>query len=330
MSLFDQEWLGEMALSPDPGPPSPVRQDNRGGFDQNDQQSQGGKLAQYWAFRFTASKCDEKMIKEKLDVHWCKGFGFQKEKGKKRQQIEHYQGSFECQPRKRFKQLEAHFQETMPELKFSGQDYLEPTKSTAAQSYGMKEDTRVDGPWWSGWDYDKIAVETVYRVEIILQPWQKRILLILDGPQDDRSIWWFWEPYGGLGKTTFLKYICQNYKDVCISGGKAHDMKNGIVRFKEKKGHYPKIILINIPKTFDLNYFSAPGVEEVKDMFFFSGKYGSEGEDGQVCGRPPKVLVMANCTPPTEQMAKDRWKIRRLPDGKAKECAELDTDTWSD
>ena len=97
----------------------------------------------------------------------------------------------------------------------------------------MKEDTRIDGPWFKCDRLEKIAEETVYKVNITLYPWQQKIVDILDGGQDDRTIWWFWEPYVGASETTFLKWMYQNYKDVSTTGGKAHDMNNCIVRFHE-------------------------------------------------------------------------------------------------
>lgn len=291
-----------------------------------------GQPIQYWSFRFTASKIHDggEGIKELLDIDSIPEFGFQKEKGKRRFKVEHFQGAFECRPRKRFKQLQKMFNDKYPELIFDGRDYLNRSQSSAADRYGMKEDTRIEGPWYKGERFENIAKETVYKVELELRPWQNKTCGILDAGQDDRSIWWLWEPYGGLGKTTFQKWIYQNYKGVMISGGKAADMKNGVIRYKERNGEYPKIVLVNIPKTFDIQYFSAAGVEEVKDMFFFSGKYGSKDECGEVCGRPPIVLIFANREPPTWEMSHDRWKIRRLPDGKAKQVTTLDTETWDE
>lgn len=315
---------------PIPGPA--VRQDYGGALGSMDQpeKKERGNLAQFWAFRFTASKVNEEQLLKTMDMPWIKGYGYQKEKGKKRDRVEHYQGTFECEPRKRFKALESHFKNDFEELVFDGRDYLKPSRSEAANMYGMKVDTRVGGPWYKGERYEEIAKQTVYKVEIELRPWQKKVCEILDGPPDDRSIYWLWEPYGGLGKTTFLKWIYQNYKNVMVSGGKSHDMKNGVVRYREGNGDYPKIVLINLPKTFNLDYFSATGVEEVKDMFFYSGKYGGKDEDGQVCGPPPKVIIMANKYPPIDEMATDRWKIRRLPDGAGKEVSAIDDQCWDE
>jgi hypothetical protein len=308
-------------------PPAPVDQDDQPTMTQEDTK---GRLVQYWAFRFTADKIKDggEGLKEFLDKEYIPEFGFQKEKGKNGKRVIHYQGALECQPRKRFKQLETELKGKYPELIFDGRDYLNPSKSSAAERYALKEDTRVEGPWYKGARFEAIADETIYKIDITLYPWQRNVVDILDGPQDDRTIWWLWEPYGGAGKTTFLKWIYQNYSGVCISGGKAHDMKNGIVRFHEAKGYYPKIVIVNIPKSFDSQFISPNGFEDIKDMFFYSGKYGGKDENGEVCGRPPKMLVFANFRPDTNKMSKDRLKIRRLPDGKAKETVETDDETW--
>lgn len=283
-------------------------------------------LVQYWSFRFTGSKIsDSAAIREAFTQDWIVEYGFQLERGGKNGVL-HYQGAFECQPRKRFEQVNEYFTGLFPELVFDGRDYMQPSKAKAADRYAMKEDTRADGPWFHGPRFDEIAKDTVYRIEISLRPWQSKIVEIINGDDSDRFVYWFWEPYGGLGKTTFQKWIFQNYEKVVVLSGKASDMKNGIVEYHEKQKAYPKIVLINIPKTFNADYFSASGTEEIKDMFFYSPKF----HGGMVCGRPPCVLIFANCMPPCcAEMAKDRWKIFRLPDGRAKDTEEVSVEDWS-
>lgn len=291
-----------------------------------------GKLAEFWAFRFTGSKIPTQgALKNALEQIWIIEYGYQEEKGEFRGTL-HYQGCLRVEPRKRFTTLQKHFNSYFPELIFDGRDYLEPSKSEAANKYGLKEKTRVNGPWFKGEKFEKIAEETVFKIDIILRPWQRKIIPILNAKPDDRDIWWFWEPYGGLGKTVFQKWIYQEYEGVIILGGKADNMKNGVVRYKEAKGEYPKIVLINLPKTFEHKYFSATGVEEVKDMFFFSGKYGSKEEkEAMVFGRPPTILIFSNEEPRCmEELAADRWIIVRLPDGKAKLTDKVRKQDWSD
>jgi len=61
--------------------------------------------------------------------------------------------------------------------------------------------------------------------------------------------------------------------------------------------------LINIPKCQD--HISWGGIEQVKDMFFYSPKY----EGGMVCGPSPHVMIFSNKEPSMEAMSQDRWKI---------------------
>jgi len=147
----------------------------------------------------------------------------------------------------------------------------------------------------------------VENIEELFQ-WEIDICEILKTVPDKRTIHWFWEPTGCTGKTTFQKYVFTHYDDCVVLSGKAADMKNGIVDFQTKNKRLPKIVLINIPMTQELGYVSYTGIEEVKDMFFYSGKY----EGGMVCGPNPHVIVFANEAPETYKMAKDRWLIKRI------------------
>lgn len=148
-----------------------------------------------------------------------------------------------------------------------------------------------------------------YRVEIELYDWQKDIMNKLAEKPDDRTINWIWEPKGCAGKTTFQKYVYLNCENVIILSGKSADMKNGIVNFIEKKGETPDIVLINVPRC-SQDFVSYEGIESIKDMFFFSGKY----EGGMVCGANPHVYIFANEPPPTEKLSSDRWKIVEIGD----------------
>ena len=61
----------------------------------------------------------------------------------------------------------------------------------------------------------------------------------------------------------------------------------------------------NIHRKFVRLYLSWCGIEEIKDMFFYSGKY----EGGMVCGENPHVIIFANEEPPLEKMSNDRWRV---------------------
>lgn len=137
--------------------------------------------------------------------------------------------------------------------------------------------------------------------------WEADIIKILNEEPDDRSIHWIWESEGCKGKTTFQKWIYQNYKRVICLSGKSSDMKNGIVQYQDKTGFLPKVVLINIPRSCS-QFVSYTGMEEIKDMWFYSGKY----EGGMVCGPNPHVFVFANSEPDYDKMSGDRWIVKNI------------------
>lgn len=146
-----------------------------------------------------------------------------------------------------------------------------------------------------------------YIVDIpVMYEWETEILEIIDKPANDRTIHWYWEPAGCAGKTTFQKWVFTHRLNCCVLSGKSSDMKNGIVEFIKKFGETPDIVLINIPRSVD--HVSYEGIESIKDMFFFSGKY----EGGMVCGPSPHVVIFANTRPPMEELSQDRWNIRLI------------------
>lgn len=148
-----------------------------------------------------------------------------------------------------------------------------------------------------------------YKVNINLYSWQKDLKRKLDTIPDDRTIHWLWESQGCAGKTTFQKWIYLNYDKVVVLSGKGEDMKNGIIQYQKTNDCLPKIVLVNIPRV-NTNFVSISGLEQIKDMFFFCGKY----EGGMVCGPNPHVVVFANEPPDTSLMSQDRWDIVNIND----------------
>lgn len=139
-----------------------------------------------------------------------------------------------------------------------------------------------------------------------LYPWEKRIIDIINQPIDDRIIYWITDKGTcNTGKTTFCKYLIIKHGAIVL-GGKSADMKNGIVNYKGKNDDCdPELILVNLPKTFDINYLSYTGIEECKDMMFYSGKY----EGDMVCGNCPHFFIFSNELPNWEEMDPLRWKV---------------------
>jgi hypothetical protein len=136
--------------------------------------------------------------------------------------------------------------------------------------------------------------------------WQKSILNIIAMDPDDRTIHWFWGE-GGIGKTSMAKYLSVHHGAIPLNG-KGADMRNGVCDYVKTNGHTPDIVVIPIPKSFDCDYLSYEGIETIKDMYFYSGKY----EGGVVVGNSPHVIVLCNEKPCLERMSKDRWSITKI------------------
>lgn len=152
------------------------------------------------------------------------------------------------------------------------------------------------------------GIEKPYTLELPeLYDWEKYVIEIIDKEPNDRHIHWVWEEYGNAGKTTFAKWIFLHYEGALLLSGKADNMKHAIIQYKETNGKLPKIILVDIPRT-SLQYLSYQGLEEIKNMFFYSGKY----EGGMVCGAPPHLIIFANEPPDTYKVSQDRWVIKNI------------------
>lgn len=134
--------------------------------------------------------------------------------------------------------------------------------------------------------------------------WEKEIIEIINKEPDDRSIYWYWEKIGCAGKSTFCKYLCVK-KDALILSGKSSDMKYGVVKYYEKHKTYPRLIILDIPRTCE-GYISFKGIEEIKNACFFSSKY----ECDMIVGNCPHIIIFANFYPETSKVSKDRWKIK--------------------
>ncbi|AXQ66620.1 MAG: putative viral replication protein [Circoviridae sp.] len=135
--------------------------------------------------------------------------------------------------------------------------------------------------------------------------WQTEILDLIKEEPDDRTINWYWSHEGNIGKTTFSKYLVAKCGATLLSG-KGADVRNGVIEYcKQNNGRTPEFVVFPIPRSFSQEYISYEAIENIKDMFFYSGKY----EGGSVCGNCPHVIVFANHPPCMDKLSTDRWNI---------------------
>ena len=167
-----------------------------------------------------------------------------------------------------------------------------------AKEYCKKEETRVGNVY----EFPK-----PFQIRITLRNWQREIIDIISEEPDDRTIYWYWSQEGGIGKTTFCKYLTMNYGAICLHG-KGSDIRNGVLDYYNKNKEYPILCLFPIPRSYNEEYLSYEGLENIKDMYFYSGKY----EGGMVCGPCPHLIVFANVPPNLNMCSRDRWIVREL------------------
>lgn len=187
-------------------------------------------------------------------------------------------------------------------LPLSPRIHWEGTRNVKASiAYCQKEETRTGEVYIRGFRPDY----TITRDESWWKPWMDPIVDLVNEEPDYRKIHWFWDPIGNIGKTVLCKWLFLNTERCVVLSGKAADMKNCIVNYMTTHdGRPPKTILVSIPRA-SLTYVSYTGLEEIKDMFFFSGKY----EGGMVCGPNPHLIIMANERPDESKMSADRWAV---------------------
>jgi hypothetical protein len=141
------------------------------------------------------------------------------------------------------------------------------------------------------------------RVREPTYPWQKHVIELISKPADDRTIHWFWDEEGNTGKSTLAKFLYLNHNSTTVHG-KPTDMFNGICNYKEMHNVWPKVIVIDVPRS-ESGFLSYGAVEKIKNGYFFSGKY--KGVEG--CFNSPHVIIFSNSPPDFRMFSADRWNI---------------------
>lgn len=141
------------------------------------------------------------------------------------------------------------------------------------------------------------------------RPWQKWILDLveIDEP-DDRTIYWIYDPHGNSGKSVLVRHLLiRNPSKILVVSGKEADIKYGIVQFLENGDSDLRTVMLDIPRTAE-DYLSYGAIEQIKNGFFFSGKY----EGKMVMFNPPHIIIFANFLPKVKNLSLDRWKIFQI------------------
>ena len=252
----------------------------------------------FFTYHFDIEKEDIKQVFSNLEYlkEFCKKWIWAEEYGEKGE-TPHVQGCFVLKKKMYASTLQKYFQ---------GPAHLVRLKSwDKGFEYCKKEQNLIDTS-------EKFVVLNKCKCDREMSPWQKKLFLELEQPPDARKIYWRWSEKGETGKTDFARYLHRKLGFIVLSGS-AKDMKNGIIEYVKKEGICPVGIVIDIPRSLDGQWFSYTGVEEVKNMFFYSAKY----EGGMIDGNPPHLVIFSNDLPENCKLSSDRWDIA---------CVDVDKD----
>lgn len=189
--------------------------------------------------------------------------------------------------------------------------HIEIAKGNLVQNYNYctKEtrfETNIDLRSFKEKIHDKI-LDKHYQ-NVVWKDWQLEVLDLINQEPDPRTINWFWENNGNVGKSFLAKYIAIKHKDVIICEGKKGDIFNQINLLMEKEIE-PRIIILDIPRV-SLDFINLGVVEQIKNGLLYSGKY-----EGGIClFSTPCVICFANEAPDKKKMSSDRWNIIEVDD----------------
>nr|WAE43936.1 MAG: replication associated protein [Cressdnaviricota sp.] len=244
------------------------------------------RQSNYWCFTF--NNYDEKDIEiiENIFHHECKWYIFQEETGEETG-TPHLQGICNFITKKGLPTLKQFHQKISWDI----------TKSVKGSViYCTKFATRTGKIYSSGIEIPRqLDIEEPYG-------WQTQILDIIKTIPDKRTIYWFWEPNGNVGKSTLCKYLVVKH-DALMLTGKSNDMYHMISKFPNKRN----LIICDIPRT-SMNYINYAAIEQIKNGLIFSGKY----EGTQLVFNCPHLIVFANEKPNLESMSLDRWNVIKI------------------
>lgn len=236
----------------------------------------------------------------------------------------HFQGYFELSKRMKV-------QERLREV-FGDYFHVEPACGTQTANiryvYGMNKPYEIGlvvyhkGPIEVPKDFD--SEEADLMGNFVPHPFQQFVLDLLKGPKNSRTIYWFYDFEGNVGKTVLGRYLHRFYGAVSL-GAVDRDTYCALARVRDLSGMDPKIVIFDLCRS----YFDEDSsrkqlrhqrnrlmtvIEKIKDQLFFSGKY----ESSSIClGSSPIVIVFANSPPYRDPagsgFSEDRWKVYEIP-----------------
>jgi len=167
--------------------------------------------------------------------------------------------------------------------------------------YCSRPTKRVGGCWSLKYP---IPMKLKILQESQFHEWQKIVIELIKTEPDDRTVWWLWSSKGGVGKSTFCKYLAYVYDAVLCGKGQYSDIMNIMFKANMNKTN---VVVFDLPRN-NGNKISYSALEAIKNGLIVNTKY----ETGSKLFNSPHIIVFSNMPPVTDSMSLDRWVIRCL------------------
>lgn len=244
----------------------------------------------HWFFTFNNYMREDIEILETFFNTFCHKYCFQREIGK--EGTSHLQGIISLHKRARWSEF------GLPKTIH----WEKPKNITQCYMYCSKLETRAPGTFPIVKNY---TYEMPLSIITSLTPWMSELIDIISCPADKRKVHWRWESEGGVGKSSFAKYMCHHYNAIYIDEGKKADIINLI--YKLKIINEKSIIVIDIPRD-NGNNVSYKAIEQIKNGMICNTKY----ETGMRLFNSPHIIIFSNFPPNTDKLSLDRWDVKTL------------------
>lgn len=181
-------------------------------------------------------------------------------------------------------------------------------------NYCLKDDTRDPDGW-------ELCIPRRKAPLRLMKPeqftdWMKEIHdLILVDNDDYRTMLWFWEEVGGVGKTEFIKYMAATYGDdvVVCRTAKSSDILTCAT-------DEARMYLFDFPRDAEVGFSPWNAIEQIKDGFVTDGKLKKTAR--RLIFNRPYVIIFANWPPPPPvPLSADKLRVRYI--GKTVELSEV-------
>lgn len=137
--------------------------------------------------------------------------------------------------------------------------------------------------------------------EHVLKPWQKEVEDLFHTEPDKRTIWWYWDTKGNIGKSWFMKYMYIKYRDMVmpITCSKSADILT-------VANQDTRMYLFDFPRSNE-TFYPWNALEQLKNGMVTQGKLIKKLEI--IVFPNPHVVCFANNPPDTSKMSADRWRV---------------------